>query len=302
MKTLSKNIFLSFLLMFNVLTFGQNIDSAINKSELQKKTTKLENDINSLQATNRNLKSSFDIQKKQIDSLSSQLSITNSNIQQIADSLNITVSNVSSTNINTQNQIQDINKTITTKTLFWFTGIILVALLSIIVFFVLRKKLTVSSKSIEIKINRTNQKLTDEAIKLDSKLVEILQTQLSIISVERNARGTLVTEMDNKLPIQVGNEIHRMRKRINTMDQNCNGITALKNSLQRLEEEFNESGYEMEDHIGEKYIEGMKVDPRFVDNPAIPKGEAIITDASRPEIKYNGVVIQVAKVEVGKSY
>ena len=77
---------------------------------------------------------------------------------------------------------------------------------------------------------------------------------------------------------------------------------ALTNSLQRLEEEFNDSGYTIEDLLGKKYVRGMQVEARFVDNPNIPKGEEIITDVSKPEIKYKGEVIQVAKVEVGKSY
>ena len=80
------------------------------------------------------------------------------------------------------------------------------------------------------------------------------------------------------------------------------GLNALINSIQRLEEEFNESGYGLEDLLGKKYVNGMKLEARFVDNPNIPKGEEIITDVLRPQIMYKGSVIQVAKVEVSKSY
>ena len=54
--------------------------------------------------------------------------------------------------------------------------------------------------------------------------------------------------------------------------------------------------------MGKRYVRGMQVEARFVDNPNIPKDEEIITDVLKPEIKYKGEVIQVAKVEVGKSY
>ena len=57
----------------------------------------------------------------------------------------------------------------------------------------------------------------------------------------------------------------------------------------------------LEELQGKKYVDGMKIEARFVDNPYIPKGEEIITEVLRPQIKYKGVVIQVAKVEVGKS-
>jgi hypothetical protein len=39
-----------------------------------------------------------------------------------------------------------------------------------------------------------------------------------------------------------------------------------------------------------------------LDNPDIPKGEEIITDVLKPQINFQGVVIQTAKVEVSKSY
>ena len=86
------------------------------------------------------------------------------------------------------------------------------------------------------------------------------------------------------------------------MPKDIKGLNALTNSLQRLEEEFNHTGYTIEELLGRKYIDGMKLEARFVDNPNLLKGEEIITDVLRPEIQYKGIVIQVAKVEVGKSY
>jgi hypothetical protein len=231
-----------------------------------------------------------------------QLKVANSNIVQIADSLHITVTKVTSSNKQTQNQIQDINQTITNRTLYWIIGILAVTLLSVIVFFVLRNKLSSSTKNIDSQITKTNEKLQNESIKLDSKLVEILQSQLSILKEERKSKEIATPEVDHKLPLKVGEEIHRMRKRIENMPPDVKGLSALTNSLQRLEEEFNDSGYSIEDLLNKKYIYGMQVEARFVDNPDIPKGEEIITDVIRPQILYKGVVLQFAKVEVGKSY
>jgi hypothetical protein len=263
--------------------------------------SKLTVKIKRLEKSNSELQQTNFFQKKQIDSISSQLSVTISNIQHIADSLHITITNVSSSNKQTQSQIQDINQTITNRTLYWIIGILGVALLSVIVFLVLRSKLSSSTKDLDSQIAKTNATLQNEAIKLDSKLVAILQSQLSILKEERKTKETPTAEADHKLPLKVGEEIHRMRKRIENMPQDVKGLGALTNSLQRLEEEFNDSGYTIEDLLNKKYVDGMKVEARFVDNPDIPKGEEIITDVLRPEIKYKGVVIQVAKVEVGKS-
>ena len=298
---MKKNIFIIPLILFCAHAFAQSVDSILTKSQFNLEFSKLTYKIKILEKSNSDLLLINTIQKKQINNIATQLSVTQSNIQLIADSLHITVRDVSSSNKQTQIQIQDINQTITNRTLYWIIGILAVTLMSVIVFFVLRHKLSSSTKDLDLQIAMTNSNLQNEAIKLDSKLIEILQSQLIILKEERKTNVIVATEADHKLPLKVGEEIHRMRKRIENMPQDVKGISALTNSLQRLEEEFNESGYSIEDLQGKKYVDGMKVEARFVDNPDIPKGEEIITDVLRPEIKYKDIVIQVAKVEVGKS-
>lgn len=299
---MKKIIFIIPLILFCAHTFAQSVDSILTKSQFNIEFSKLTYKIKILEKSNSDLLLINTIQKKQINNIATQLSVTQSNIQLIADSLHITVRDVSTSNKQTQIQIQDINQTITNRTLYWIIGILAVTLMSVIVFLVLRQKLSSSTKDLDLQIAMTNSNLQNEAIKLDSKLIEILQSQLIILKEERKTNVIVATEADHKLPLKVGEEIHRMRKRIENMPQDVKGISALTNSLQRLEEEFNESGYSIEDLQGKKYVDGMKMEARFVDNPDIPKGEEIITDILRPEIKFKGVVIQVAKVEVGKSY
>lgn len=290
------------LILTSVTLFAQSKDSVITKSEFHSVVLNLTGKIKVLEKSNTDLLKKNTVQKKQIDGIALQLKDAQSNIQQIADSLNITISNVSSTNKKTQSQIQDISQSISSRTLYWIIGIVFLSLVCAIVFLILRNKLTSSTRSFDSQLAKTNETLQTEAIKLDSKLVEILQTQLTILKEESKAKGTKSKEVDHKLPLKVGDEIHRMRKRIENMPQDIKGLNALTNSLQRLEDEFNESGYEIEDLMGRKYVDGMKMEARFVDDPNIPKGEEIITDVLRPQIMFKCSVIQVAKVEVGKSY
>ena len=299
---MNKYIFIILLLSVCANLFAQNSDSILTNSEYHSEIIKLKERIWILEKGDLDLQQTNAIQKKQINSMMRQLSVDQSNIQIIADSLHITVSKVSLDNKHTQGQIQDINQTIFNRTIYCIFGVLAVALLSVIVFFILRNKLTLSTENLGSQIAKTNQTLQNEAIKLDSKLVEILQTQFSILKEERKANIAITNDVDHKLPLKVGEEIHRMRKRIANMPPDVKGVSALTNSLQRLEEEFNDSGYEIEDLLGKKYVDGMKLEARFVDDPNIPKGEEIITDVLRPQIMYKGVVIQVAKVEVGKSY
>jgi len=280
---------------------AQYKDSLIHKTEFNHEISKLVSNIASLRNTNNALQNEVSNQKAKNDSLSKQLEISNFNIQKIADSLHITIANVSSENIQTQKKFEDVNQSITNKTLFWIIGILSIAILGILGFILLRKKITSSSNDLDSQIESTKKALESEAIKLDSKLVEILQTQLTIVKNEQKANTFTPVELNHTLPLKVGEEIHRMRKRIENMPQDVKGLSALINSLKRLEEEFNDNGYEVEELLGKKYVDGMKVEARFVDNPDIPKGEEVITEVLKPQINYKGVVIQTAKVEVSKS-
>lgn len=301
MLRLLKTYLMVIMVCLGTSLFVRAQDTKTNQSEVRSRITQLSRDINELKRSNGELQRAAAEQKQQIETLTQQLSTSQQEASRTAESLRTTDSKVTSISKETQGQIQGINQTISTRTLYWIIGILVVALLSVFSFFTLRNKLASNARDLDSQITRTKDALEAEAIKLDSKLVEILQTQLSISEVERNNKLVTTSEIDHRLPLKVGDEIHRMRKRIAYMPQDVKGLNALSNSLKRLEEEFNDNGYELEELLGSRYADGMKVDARFVDNPEIPVGEEIITDVLRPRIKYKGEVIQIAKVEVSKS-
>lgn len=103
---------------------------------------------------------------------------------------------------------------------------------------------------------------------------------------------------DHTLPLKVGLEIHRMRKRIENMPGDTKGLRALKNALKRMEVSFNDKGYEMTELLGKPFSEGMTVHARFVPSDELNPGEQIITKVITPQINFEGVLIQVAEVEV----
>ena len=239
-------------LLLNIPSFSQTKDSIITKSIFKSEVLKFSSKIMTLERNNLNLQKVITKQKSKIDSLNIEIKNVQSNIQQIADTLHITIRKVTSVNNQTQGQIIVIKQSITQKTLYWILGILVLAILSSLSFLILRNRLASNTKNFDSQILKTNQTLQNEAIKLDSKLIEILQTQLSILKEERKVKAPNTNEADHKLPLKVGEEIHRMRKRIENMPQDIKGLSALMNSLQRLEEEFNDSGYEIRRVAGQK--------------------------------------------------
>jgi len=295
---MKKYLTLIFLNLFCSNIFGQATDSILKTPEFRIEISRLSEKIKSFEKSNFNLAQTNLILRKQIDSISTELAISQSNIQQIADSLHITVSNVSSTNMKTQGQIQDINQTIIDRTLYWIIGILAVALLSIFVFFFLRNKLSSSTKNLDSQIEKTNQAMHNEATKLDSKLIEILQTQLSILKEERKTNGVTANTSDHKLPLKVGNEIYRMRQRISSIKSEDKSLIPLSKSLERLEEEFNQGGYEIVDMLNKQFNDGLSVKATFIPSDNLNAGERIITKVIKPQINFNHEAIQMAEIEV----
>ncbi|OQX10731.1 MAG: hypothetical protein BWK80_45425 [Desulfobacteraceae bacterium IS3] len=114
----------------------------------------------------------------------------------------------------------------------------------------------------------------------------------------RQALSNNTAEADHSMPLRIGQEIHRMRKRIANMPKETKDIRALENSLKRLEECFNESGYEIIDLLGQPFVEGLTVHARFVPSETCRPDEKIISKVIQPQINYNGVLLQAAEVEV----
>jgi len=218
----------------------------------------------------------------------------NQNIKSINDSLLFLNSDISNVERNTQNQINNIHFKISRNTFYWMIIIFVVILMIIAVFFFMKKKLSKSNENLFDQIENTKKYLDKESIKLDSKLIEILENQISVLKAEKKEEK----EIDHSLPIQVGLEIYRMRTRIKYMPEDTEGINALKNALERLEDEFNAKGYEIVDLLNKPYNDGLTVEAKFFPSHKLKPGEQIITKVIKPQINYKGKLIHQSKIEV----
>jgi len=144
----------------------------------------------------------------------------------------------------------------------------------------------------------------EESLKLDTMLSSILENQLRF---KRDAKAQTESDrpeadLDHSLPIKVGEEIYRMRLRITHMDENTKGVTALKNSLTRLEDEFNSKGYAIKDFTGQAYIDEMtSIVKGWEPKDEIGPGEQKIIRMIRPQILHNDVVVSPGEIVVGIS-
>lgn len=155
--------------------------------------------------------------------------------------------------------------------------------------FMVRRQLLSKQRSITSRFDESFAATQAEQNRLDHKLSEILAQKLTLVASE---------PADHAFPLTVAAEIHRMRKRIARLPSDTPGIKPLTQALERLERGLLEKEYEVVDLVGEKYVEGLNVKPRFIADDGLKPGEHVITNVISPQVNYQGLVLQIADVEV----
>lgn len=296
---MKKHITFTIVLFSWLGVLSQNTSTGDIENEIKPLTEK----VKTLQAENSNLKS-------EIRTINSRLSTINNNIailhnQNKKDS--IVISNTANqlgikiqlTETTTTNSISKLDKNVNTNRLYWIIGTLATLLLGGVLYWLLGKRIATSKTDVETQIKNTKKSLEEESIKLDSKLVEVLETQLKLKQEEKqNVSVNTSNEIDHSLALKVADEIIRIHKNLQQMDANTKGLKQLSASVKRIQDNFASNGYELVEMLGKEYNEGMKAAPSFISSEDIETGKQIITRIIKPQVNYKNEMIQSAQIEV----
>lgn len=202
----------------------------------------------------------------------------------------------------TNSNMQDGQDMLRNRTL-WM-GIIAVVLLIIIigVIYRLARRIKLGDTSIdEVRkaqeaLQLAQTKIQEESVKLDDKLLEMFDKQISATS---KVVGT--DKPDHSLALKVADEIVRIELNMSRMDSSIKGYKQLAKAVERIKDNFKANGYEIIDMLGKPYNEGMKVTANFVADEELEEGKQIITGITKPQINYNGQMIQAAQITVSQN-
>lgn len=282
---------------------GEEIDKRYQQIEkqihvLQQSSSRLRSNVKELTRQNLTRKADIDslqaLVKKQAEEIAELSSLQELNIKRIDGRLEETDGNVKQ------------NKELLGQRTIW--GVIMVCVMLSIVgiaVYILRKRISKDSSSIdEVKsaqkqLQEAQIKLQEESIKLDDKLIEVLNKQLP--TIETKSQGNEEGEPDHSLALKVADEIVRIEKNLSSMDASIKGYKPLSKAVQRIKDNFMAYGYEMVEMLGKPYSDGMKASVTFVTDESMKDGEKIITRVIKPQVNYNGVMIQIAQIEVSQS-
>ena len=230
----------------------------------------------------------------QIDSLQRLINSNSSNIQTTANELGVKIDN---TKDFANQSITDLTKTVSQNTLYWIIAILVVALFVLLVFIFLRKQIFKQKTDLDSNLQDTRKALEEESVKLDNKLIEVLETQLKIIN---NTKAGREQEPDHSLALKVADEIIRIQNNLSRMDSGTRGLNQLKAAVRRIKDNFASNGYELVEMLGKPFNDGMHVTANFIPDDNLNEGERIITRIIKPQVNYKGVMIQSAQIEVSQ--
>lgn len=302
-----KKIILFPILLCAVTVFAQE---KTNVSELEKSIIQQKQEISVLQQRlkaqetvinqQKNSLSSLSVksdnQEKMLDSLKTLSQTNSANITKIADDLGTKIQQTETT---AKDGITQLGKDVNQNKLYWIIATLATLLLGGLIYWLLGKRIKTSKTDVETQIKNTKKSLEEESIKLDSKLVEVLETQLKLKQEEKPSNSAVsATETDHSLALKVADEIIRIQKNLQQMDSNTKGLKQLSSSVKRIQDNFASNGYELVEMLGKEYNEGMKVIANFVPSEDIQTGKQIITRIIKPQVNFKNEMIQSAQIEV----
>ena len=283
-------------------TLVQSVKSLQTKvNEQQNDIQKLYSELNKEYRTYRIVKEDLnqkiiDKQEEVIDSLNSLIEKSNQKLALINQQLD---SKIQATGQKADTQIAQLDSSVEKNRLYWIIATLATLLLGGLVYWLLGKRIKSSKTDVETQIRNTKASLEEESVKLDNKLVEVLETQLKLQQETSKVQPINANEKaDHSLALKVADEIIRIQKNLSRMDDNTKGLKQLNSSVQRIQDNFAANGYELVEMLGKDYSEGMKATVNFIQDEDYEAGKRIITRIIKPQVNYKGTMIQTAQIEV----
>lgn len=242
------------------------------------------------------LHSTITAQTTEIDSLKTVIAETNNGVSTLADSLNF---NMSTTRKQIQTSSDSLNATIAKKSQTGLWIFIAIAIILAVIAFVFGKLIAKRGNevaSLSVKADKLNEEIVN---RLSSEMSEMqtLSKQIGSISTP-TGRGT---DTEQKLITTLADRITFMEMTLYKMDSSVRGHKQLSKSIKQMKDNLLANGYELVDMLGKDYHDGMKVTANFVEDENLPEGKQIITGIIKPQINYQGKMIQSAQITVSQN-
>lgn len=176
-----------------------------------------------------------------------------------------------------------------------FSFIVTLILMVLAIFF--KRKLAHQKSEFSANLGGLKNYFDESYAGLDGRLLEIISSKVEPVNSSQDRTGK---EKDHSLVIKVADEVVRIEHNISRMDKKTKGLKQLSASVTRIKDNFHSNGYEIVEMLGEKYSNGYRASVEFVDDENLEPGEQIISRVIKPQINYQGLMVQSAQIEVSQ--
>lgn len=212
------------------------------------------------------------------------------------DSVNRNLGNkITLTSKESKNQIDHLGGDVEKNRLYWIIATLVTLLLGALMYLIIGKRIKSSKTDVETQIKNTKKSLEEESLKLDGELVKVFQKQLEVIE---HTPKDATHEEDHSLVLKIADRLTAMETNHYRMDSNTKGLKQLKNGVKSIKENYLAKGYEIVEMLELEYKEGMNVTANFIPSDKVEKGKRVITRVIKPQVNFNGKMIQAAQIEV----
>lgn len=233
-------------------------------------------------------------QESVIDSLNT---ITKNNSQNIVNNSTELGTKIKQTGENANSKISKLDNSLGKNRIYWIIATLVTILLGGVIYWLLAKRIKSSKTDIETQIRNTKASIEVESVKLDNKLVDVLTKQLEVIKIDSSTTKSS-NDNDHSLVLKVADRLNSMEKNLSRMDSKIKGHKNLTQAIKNIKDNYAANGYEIIEMLGKDYNEGLRATVNFVQDEDFEDGKRIITRIIKPQVNYEGTMIQTAQIEV----
>ena len=269
------------------------------------KIVKLEQTLQKEIKARESLKTELAIQKDLIksqdgviDSLRSAIEQNARNIKTTADEIGLKIDETNST-LGSKADSSDVKS----KTIWGGIILILLAILGAIVYYLLHKRINKGNADVNALMEKSD-KLNEQILNQFSlEMAEMQKISASLAALEKPSgkQGGVSSEPDHSLIKTLADRITFMEMTLFKMDPKVRGYKQLSKSISQMKDNLLANGYELVDMLGKPYNDGMKVTANFIEDEDLEQGTQIITGIIKPQINFNGKMIQSAQITVSQN-
>lgn len=299
--------FLVLLFIFNMISlFPHAKADALNDQQqevlvLREEVKNLQNEIKKQNKTINSLRVAISRQNENNDHFTQQIEKNIESIEYLSADLE---EKIHQTNYSISDGIAKVDKGVYKNKLIVIALTSALFLIVLVLYLLLKKRMSKTHADVEAQIKSTKIVLEEESLKLDNKLIEVLETQLKIQEEETKIKSSKsLLETDHSLALKVADEIVRMQKNLSRFDnEHMKGIKPIEKGIERIQANFAANGYEVINLLNGEFDERMNVDViNFLQDDNLKEGKRIITKIIKPQVNYQGILIQRAQIEVSQN-